>query len=255
MAIKIDYDVPKEMVKNRNKADKILNNFSDVEGLAIVLNQTLSLIDSENMRVLCKSLISYVEKFRLDEFNINRMDEDSFAENYPQLEYAQVLDRFKIVYVPSLWGDTILFESYTALNSFLTGILSMKKENNETCIDEVLNLLNKVMVLLDGFDNDESFIPPDQEFFNKLKKMKWGKNANKLLEKIFDIYTKIGHMIIETPTIDSHDKFLTNSRFSLIFLSACSAIHFGNSKMEVENVIHAYQVYYKLLDANISDLI
>jgi hypothetical protein len=200
-------------------------------------------------------LVFYVEKFSSDGNNINRIYNDSFSEDYPQLDYAQALERFKFLYIPSIWGDTILFESYNSFNSFLEGILSMKKEDNKTSIDEVLNLSNKVMVLLDDFDKNEIFISPDQDFFSKLKKMKWDKKANKLLEKIFNIYTNIGHIIIETPTIDSHSKFLTNSRFCLTFLTACSAIQEGNNKMGLQNVVHAYKTYYKLLDANIGDLI
>jgi hypothetical protein len=255
MAVKIDYDIPKEMSKNKRKGNKILNEFNDVEGLSIVLDQTLDLIDSKNMEVLCKNLIPYVEKFSSDKDNMDRINSDSFSKDLPQLDYAQTLERFKFIYIPSIWGDTILFESYNSLNVFLEGILSMKKSDHRTNVDEVLNLSNKVMILLDDFDKNENFIPPNQEYFNKLKNMKWNKKANKLLEKIFDIYNDISDMIIETPVIGSHRRFRTNSRFCLIFLTACSAINSNNSKMEVENVIHAYKTYYKILDANINDLL
>jgi hypothetical protein len=255
MDFKMDYDVPKEMSKNKNKSDRILNDFAGVDGLSSVLDQTLDLIDSENMEVLCKTLPTYVEKFSSDKDNMDRINSDSFSEDLPQLDYAQTLQKLKIFYIPSIWGDTILFETYNSLNIFLEGILSMKKSDHRTSVDEVLNLANKVMILLDDFDENENFIPPNQEYFNKLKRMKWNKKANKLLENIFDIYTKISDMIIETPVIDSHMKFLTNSRFCLIFLTACSAINSNNSKMEVENVIHAYKTYYKILDANINDLL
>jgi hypothetical protein len=255
MAGKIDYDVPKEMSKNKRKTNKILNEFNNVEGLSIVLDQTLNLINSKNMESLCKTLPTYVEKFRLDEKNIKMVENNSFTEEFPQLDYALTLQKLKIFYIPSIWGDTILFESYSSLNNFLTGILSMKKESNETSIDELLNLSNKVMILLDDFDKNENFIPPNQDFFNQLKKMKWNKKVNKLLEKIFDIYGNMSDIIIETPTIGSHRKFRTNSRFCLTFLTACSAIHHGNEKMEFENVVHAYKTYYKLLDSDINDLI
>jgi hypothetical protein len=255
MDFKMDYDIPKEMNKNKRKRNKILNDFSNVDGLSSVLDQTLNLIDSKNMEVLCKTLPSYVEKFRLDEKNLNIVENISFSEDLPQLDYAQTLQRFKIIYIPSIWGDTILFESYASLNNFLTGILSMKKESNETTLDEVLNLSNKVMILLYNFDKNENFIPPNQEYFKQLKKMKWNKKANKLLEKIFTIYDDISDMIIETPVSDSHRRFRTNSRFCLTFLTACSAINSNNSKMEVEDVIRAYKTYYKILDANINDLL
>ncbi|MDR0912381.1 MAG: hypothetical protein LBM96_07275, partial [Methanobrevibacter sp.] len=157
MDFKMDYDVPKEMNKNKNKSDRILNDFSSVDGLSSVLDQTLDLIDSKNMNVLCKNFMSYVEKFSSDEDNFDRINSDSFSEDLPQLDYAQSLKRFKFIYIPSIWGDTILFESYNSLNVFLEGILSMKKLDHKTSVDEVLNLANKVMILLDDFDKNENF--------------------------------------------------------------------------------------------------
>ena len=62
-------------------------------------------------------------------------------------------------------------------------------------------------------------------------------------------------LVIATLFSEITSKIYTNYRDTLIMLVACSAVKEGREKMEYGDVICAFKTFYKLLDADIKDLI
>lgn len=249
MAIKIEYNIEKEMKNNNKRVEKILKKFSGVGGLSEVLNRTLILLDSEIFISITK------DEYILDNFNKIvsdvHLDDEEVSKRFPLLVNAEVLKQTKtrFLYIPSIMGDTIIYGHFDQLLVFLVYNLYLKKENTMPSIEELLSAMGKVMILMKNFDSNQPFAPPDKDYFLKLKSIKWDKNAEKLLEKILDIVINIMDLILKEPLSDHRQMNMTNVRFSLTFLAACNAVNNGREKMEIEDVIVAYNTYYKIIDS------
>ncbi|MGB9979520.1 hypothetical protein [Methanobacterium sp.] len=106
------------------------------------------------------------------------------------------------------------------------------------------------MSLLDDFDKPINFQPPDEEFYKKLKKIKWDKTAKKLFVKIRKIRRHIA--VVRWGTKSS--TFGSGEYFALIFFAACNAVNPGRDKILPEDIVISYKTYLKLLNTDISKL-
>jgi hypothetical protein len=106
------------------------------------------------------------------------------------------------------------------------------------------------MSLLDDFDEPVNFQPPDKNFYQKLKKIKWNNGGKKLFWKLYDIRGAINLRRWGTET----DVFESGENFALTFLAACNAVHQDRDKMLEDDVVRAYKTYLKLLNTDISKL-
>ena len=106
------------------------------------------------------------------------------------------------------------------------------------------------MSLLNDFDKSVNFHPPDEEFYKKLKEIKWDKQGKKLFKKILGIRTDITFVRWGSGT----DVFRSGDNFALTLLAACNAVHHNRNMMLKEDVILAYKTYLKLLNTDISKL-
>ncbi len=255
--MKVEYDMEKEKRNLKKKMDKILKKFPDVGGLDEVLDKMLALVDSKPFKILTKNLVNYTIKFN-EIHPEEKIDIEVLWEEFPVLKYAIILDRTKdnsrsIFSRPS---DTVTYTQFVNFISFIIGILAMK-EGNEAIYSEkrIYNLSERVMFLLDDFDKDISFDSADEDFFISLDAVKWNKDAKKLSKKMIYLLLDIAELMITTIFSDiRHDVFATY-RTVPIFLAACSAFKNDRNTMEYEDVICAFNTFYKLIDADLDDLI
>jgi len=255
--MKVEYDMEKEKRNLRKKADKILKKYPNVNGLEGVLNKMLTLVDSKPFNILTKNLVNYTIKFN-EMHPKDELDTESLWEKFPILKNALVLDRTKdnSSSIFSRRSDTVTYTQFVNFISFNIGILSMKENDNPLYSRErIYHLINKLMVLLDDFDKDVDFGLADDGFFRSLDAVVWNKDAKKLSKKMVYLQLDIAGLAIATLFSDIlHDVF-ANYRTVPIFLTTCSAVKNNRDIMEYEDVICAFRTFYKLLDADIDDLI
>ncbi len=106
------------------------------------------------------------------------------------------------------------------------------------------------MCTLGNFDKPISFQSPDEEFYKKLKKIKWDKQAKKLFGKI----RNIRYHIKDVRWGGKSSTFDTTEYFAIIFLATCNAVNQGRNKILPEDVVVAHKTYFNLLNTDISKL-
>lgn len=241
----IDWDIDEEKQKNKKNAKKILNDFHDVEGINEVLDDVLSLMDSEIYDKVYeaskkdpKEMTSYIDT--VDDLLKLR-----------QVKLASEILKDPPLYVASLTG-VIIITHFKALFVFIGGIhyaYAQKKLSRTSTVKEH-TILERLMSLLADFDKPINFQPPDEEFYNKLKDVKWDKTAKKLFGKIHRIRGDI--RVVRWGSTSS--TFGTTENFALTFLAACNVINQNRNKMLKEDVIVANRTYLKLLNTDITKL-
>ena len=240
----IDWDIDKEKEKNKKNADKILKEFPDVEGLKEVLDGVQSLMDSEVYDKVYKA-----SNLGEDIGNFSPPSKEYLLEHYRQDRYASnVLKNPPL----NLFTDNIIFSHYLATTGTIEGINYVYKKHKLSLND--LNLqhtvLERLMSLLDDFDKPINFQPPDEEFYKKIKNIKWDKTAKKLFGKI----DRIRGDIAVVKWVPDSSTFGNGENFTLTFLAACNAVNQSRNKILPEDVIVAYKTYLKLLNTDITKL-
>lgn len=241
----IDWDIDEEKEKNKKNAEKILKDFPDVECLKEVLDDVQALMDSE-----------IYDKF----YEASRKDPEEMSSYIDTVDDLLKLKQVKLaseilkeppLYISSL-TDVIIFSHLKGLFAFIGGIhyaYAQRKLGHNSTVKEHA-ILERLMSLLDDFDKPINFQPPDEEFYKKLKDVKWDKTAKKLFGKIDRLR---GHIGVVKWVSDS-STFGTGENYSLTFLAACSAVNNGRNKILTEDVVVAYKTYLKLLNTDISKL-
>lgn len=156
-------------------AEKTLNEFNGVEGLKDVIEGILSLKNSEIYERLFKAskkdpkeMTSYIDT------------EDDLLK-LRQVKLASEVLKKPPLYISSLTG-VIVATHFQATFAFISGIhyaYAQKKLDHESTVKEHC-ILERLMSLLDDFDKPGEFQPPDKEFYQKLRKIKWDKTGKKL---------------------------------------------------------------------------
>jgi hypothetical protein len=101
------------------------------------------------------------------------------------------------------------------------------------------------MILLYDFDKEISYLDPDETFFRDLKDVKWDKNAKKVYDSIKDIYD---NSIIASTGRILFMSFNITSDHVLPFLGACNAVKNRRKAIEIEDVLVAFETYFKFCD-------
>ncbi len=240
----IEWDIDEEKEKNKKKAAKILKEFSEVNGLKEVLDCVQSLMDSE-----VYDKVYEASNLGEEIGNFSPPSVEYLLEHYRQDRYAS-----NVLKNPSLnlFTDNIIFSHYLATSGTIGDVNYVYKGSKLSLND--LNLqhtvLERLMSLLDNFDKPVNFQPPDEEFYKKLKDIKWDKTAKKLYGKIHRIYRNIAvvRWVSDSSTFGNGEHRL------LTFLAACNAVNQGRDKISSEDVVVAHKTYLKLLDTDISKL-
>lgn len=241
----IDWDIDKEKEKNKKNAEKVLRDFPDVKGLKDVFDDVLALLDSE----------IYDKVYRAGQKNPVEMtsyiDTVDDLLRLRQVKLASEILKNPPLYVASLTG-VIIITHFQALFAFIGGIhyaYAQKKLNRNSTVKEH-TILEHLMSLLDDFDTSVNFQPPDEEFYKKLKDIKWDKQGKKLFGKI----DRIRGNIATVRWGSTSSTFGTTENFALTFLAACNVVNQNRNKMLKEDVVTAYKTYLKLLNTDITKL-
>ncbi len=240
----IEWDIEEEKQKNKKNAEKILKNFSDVEDLKEVLDDVQTLMDSKIYERLYEASLKDPEEMK------SYIDTVDDLLKLRQVKLATGVLKDPPLYLPFL-TDTIISTHFNATFAFISGIhyaYTQKKSGHESTIQEH-TILERLISLLDDFDKPGEFQPPDKEFYQKLKKIKWNKQGKKLHKKIYDILYHLNDV-----RWGEASTFSNGENFALTFLAACNAVHHNRDKMLKKDVIMAYKTYLKLLNTDISKL-
>ncbi|MEN6574207.1 hypothetical protein, partial [Methanobacterium aggregans] len=170
-------------------------------------------------------------------------------EHYKQDQYACTILRKPVL---NLFTDNVILQHYLATSGTIGFVhhaykgfkLSLKDLDKEYVVFE------RLMVLLDDFDSSVGFHPPDEDFYRKLKNIKWDKGAHKLYKKIRRIYRNVAVV----KWVPDSTTFGNNEHFTLTFLAACNAVVHGRDKILPEDVVVANRAYLKLLNTDIEGL-
>ena len=243
----IDWDIDEEKEKNKKKAEKILRDFPDVKGLKEILDGVQSLMDSEIYEKV-------YEASNLGEAigNFSAPSRETLMERYRQDRHAMNVLKDPPVYSPSLFTDTIISTHYLAVTGII-GFINYAYKQSKLSFGDLDNqhlLLEHLMCFLGDFDKPINFPPPDEEFYTKLKKIKWNKQAKKLFGKI----RNIRYHIKDVRWGGKSSTFDTTEYFAINFLAACNSVNQGKNKILPEDVIVANRTYLKLLNTDITKL-
>lgn len=240
----IEWDIDEEKEKNRKNAEKILKSFPNVEGLKGVLDDVLSLMDSE----------IYEKVYEASEKNPEEMTSyiDTMDDllKLRQVKLASEILKDPPLYVASLTG-VIVFSHFKALFGLIGGIhyAHAQKKLNRNSTAKEHTILERLMSLLDNFDKPINYQLPNEEFYQKLRTIKWDKQAKKLHKKIYDILYHLNDV-----RWGGSSTFSNGENFALTFLAACNAVNQGRNKILPEDVVVAHRTYLKLLNTDISKL-
>ena len=172
--------------RTRKMQKKILEEFPDVEGLNEVLDDVQSLMDSEVYDRVYKA---------------SKMDPKEMASYIDTVDDLLKLRQVKLssevlkkppLYIASLTGVIVAthFEATFGLIREVDYAYIQKKLNHEDTVKEHA-ILERLMSLSDDFNKSVNFHYPDEEFYKKLKKIKWDKMGKKLFYRLSNILTAI----------------------------------------------------------------
>ncbi len=240
----IDWDIDEEKQKNKKNAEKILKDFPDVEGLKEVLDGVQALMDSEVYDKVYKAS-NLGEKIG----NFSPPSVEYLLEHYRQDKYASNVLKNPTL---NLFTDNIIFSHYLATWGTIGFVNYVYKGSKLSLNDLDLQhtVLERLMSLLYDFGKPINFQPPDEEFYKKLKNIKWDKQAKKLYKKILIIIRDI--TLVRWGTKSS--TFGNGEHRLLTFLAACNAVNQGRDNILPKDVAVAHRTHLKLLNTDITKL-
>lgn len=240
----IDWDIDEEKEKNKKNAEKILRDFPDVEGLKGVLDDVQSLMDSEIYERVYKA--SKMDPKETSAY-IDTVDD---LLKLRQVKLASEVLKNPPLYISSLTGVIVAthFKAIFGLIREIDYAYTQKKLGHKDTVKEHA-ILERLMSLLDDFNKPGEFQTPDNEFYKKLKEIKWDKQGKKLHKKIYDILYHLNDV-----RWGEASTFSNGENFALTFLAACNAVNQNRNKILPEDVVIAYKTYLKLLNTDITKM-
>ncbi len=165
-------------------AEKVLKEFSDVEGLKEVVDGILTLQSSEVYEKLL--FLSF------DDLMDSEVEIDRGVDKFSLLETLAIenLSKFPLS-VP--FAPLICIKDFLVVYSFIAGIYHVnigRKLNLEDRKNIFYgSMATRILLMLEDFDSTRETPKLTSEFFKKLGKVKWqDKKAKKLLSAISDFY-------------------------------------------------------------------
>lgn len=251
----INYSISDEKNYTTNQIKKIEQEFGNIQGLSDILEHTKNLFGCEIYLKIFKEAKNTAEK-DYERLNIsvdkNSSNNESLSNKYPQLTYASVLSK-PLIYLPSLHGDLIIYTMFISTFTLLSTICNVKS-SHLVRVERIFNLMDKVMVLFDEFNQDLDYTPPTQNFYDKLKTIKWDKKSKKLFSKIQNIRNNITN--VNSKNMDMYNtRFNLTENYLLIFLAASSAVKREDLNITMEDVVRSHKTYYKLINMDLKDFL
>jgi hypothetical protein len=161
------------------------------------------------------------------------------------------------LYIPSKM-DLIHFDHFYTTYVFLERIYYMcsgeKLERDDLLNINFSGLTEKIMFDLDNFDKINKIPEINEEFFLKLKELKWQDNES---EEIYKNLTDSMFFVSETIFGSGFfggtpGGFAGTEMFFTLFLAGCSAINRRRDEINQFDIVRAYKTYFKLLKTDIT---
>jgi hypothetical protein len=248
-------NIEKKKEKLKSVRLAILKDFPDVDGLENVLDSVSDLSYSEVFKELTKNMGEFERIFNEGNYAGWNVPDDIVVD-FPQIKYVRkALLPSKIYFlIPQRFLGPISIIYYTHLIKVVSIILIYNGENVN--YSRFYNLSHKIMILLDDFDRDIPFKVPDEEYFMKLRELKWNKDAKRLLDRIDkffdDVGIFVGDMVFDEDPSAGYPiimgLFSAATKGFVMFLSGCSAVNNNKNIMEYDDVISAFKTYFKVLN-------
>jgi len=237
--------------KIRLKDDEIVEKYTkkvlekyDLEGLNEIITEIKKLKKEEHYLGLLMVNLEY--KWFVD-------NETASSElNCSVVDSGREILGYQPINLPPI-TRVISYQDLQSFHNFLLGsyVNNLGKKLNS---EETRKICNNIDVLimknLDRFDEIAEIPEINDEYFQKLKKIRWGKNSRNLWLDLNGLRKFAGHPPEKTPL-----KFLIEHDLLIQFLSGCCAVNENRGEIGQADVIIAYKTYFKLLKTNFSALI
>lgn len=111
----------------------------------------------------------------------------------------------------------------------------------------------RIVLALDEFDKNFDIPEITEEFFVKLKNVKWQNNeTKKLYKKLNELRDHFRIDIFGVSYSVFHTRLSATENAFLLFLTGCSAVNSDRDSIIKEDVIKAYKTYFKLMKTDIT---
>jgi len=226
----------------QKKIDDLKKYSSDIKGLNALLDEINNLKDLNFLRKLnyafdLKNNIYEDSVVREDFFNSQLL---LMARKYLEKPTFLNLQPFKGVVFQKFLKSYRFFEYFYYMGT--------EKPLNYADMENLYygGLGERVIVHLDKFDELETTPQLSDEFFQRLKKVKWEKQSKKLFNKI--------NFVLYELEINIHvlSIFSTEETLFITFLCFCSAAADNRELVSEEDVVKAFKTYIKLMKTNLT---
>ncbi|MBI5679524.1 MAG: hypothetical protein HZC47_01300 [Methanobacterium sp.] len=230
-------------------AEKVLKDFSDIEGLKEVVEGILSLTDSwvyEKLVHLGNPIDSSVDKsyaVKNKEYTDLELLSTKYLSNFPlNIPFAPLIT------VKDFW---VIYTFITDLYSIRIGHKIYQEDLYKA---EKGEMATRITLMLEDFDSSQETPEPTVEFFKRLGKVKWGdKKAKKLFNSVREIlFVQEFNNWKGTERVST--TFSVTEKAFLKLLSGCSAVVESRDKINTFDIIKAHKTYLKLINTDISKL-
>jgi len=236
------------------KLDKNLKEleYLDIEGL----NEVIFEIRNLEKEGIYKSLIDAVKLKRKIYAPGAKYTQDEGRQIRLLMLGHQILSNSKL-YLPSFM-DLIHFEHFYTIYVILERIYYMnlgRKFEREDLLNIYFSGLDeKIIFALDKFDEVEETPKITEEFFLKLRELKWqDKESEDIYNKLKWIMGYAGEVIFGSGFFGgTPGDFIVTEDFFILFLSGCSAINCNRDEINQFDIVRAYKTYFKLLKTDIT---
>ncbi len=161
------------------------------------------------------------------------------------------------LYLPP-YTDLIKFSHYEALYVFLEVIyyvnLDRQIEYEDAMNIYFSGLSERITFALDKFDEVEETPKITEEFFLKLRELKWqDKDSADIYNKLKWIMGYAGEVIFGSGfSGGTPGDFIVTEEFFILFLAGCSTINNNRNEINQFDIVRAYKTYFKLLKTDIT---
>ncbi|MGC9517665.1 MAG: hypothetical protein ACP5C3_08220 [Methanomicrobiales archaeon] len=223
------------------KLNKVLDDFGYFEQIFDVIDSVINFIDSEIYHKL------YEASSLLKECDFNKINgkSESIHFNLAKLYLKQPI-------IPIfLSRKKITFDSYNAILRIIICTDYAHNHNIFTFKDfpQYNLILENFIITNSNFNKLKSFTRLDKEFFFKLNKIRWDKDAKKLSNELKylrrDIHPENGF---------HENNFWELENLTIDFLAASSGVNYKRNYVLPEDVINSYKTYIKMVDTNVKNL-
>lgn len=152
------------------------------------------------------------------------------------------------------FSDIILYSDFQAMYKFfeiIYHINSGKKLDHHDAVNLYLGRLDeRVVFALDKFDEISNVPEPTEQFFQKLKKLRWkDKDTKKFFKKLSDLRTYAAYGLFKGVRFI---RLLATEDDFILFLAGCSSVNNERTVIDENDIICAYKTYFKLLMTDIT---